>query len=218
MSRRVRPWLSRAIVPVEVCLIWFPSAKVSVVSVEKLALNGAPVTVLSPSPASKPKNRISSRPPGPCPNPWPGGGGGGGADAASCACTTAPASSRIIATPAIAKHFPLFLIASSSEKIIGPSKNPHPYQSSHWPAPPDESPAASRPGSPPCPPSRGPLRPCPQRATRKKPAPRAATPRAPPRRLPVPMDRTHTAAACKPSYIQRPQPAPRSPNHQPLAN
>src|SRR5580704_2740947 len=117
MSRRVRPWLSRAMVPVEVCLIWFPSASVSVDSVVKLALNGAPVTTLSPSPASKPNNRISSRP-GPCPYPWPGGGGGGGADAASCARKPAPASSRIIATLAVANNFVLCLISSSSDKLI----------------------------------------------------------------------------------------------------
>src|SRR5271156_668512 len=89
ISRRVRPAVSRAIVPVVLLSILFPSVRVCVSCVEKLAEKGAPVTVLPASPASKPTNPMPSNP-GPIRSniapPWcVGGGAAGSVGSADCA-------------------------------------------------------------------------------------------------------------------------------------
>src|ERR1039458_225984 len=65
ISRRVRPWLSRARVPVELRWIWLPSESAWVVCVENVALNGAPATVLPPGPDWKPSKPMASSIAGP---------------------------------------------------------------------------------------------------------------------------------------------------------
>src|SRR5579863_2371024 len=140
-----------------------------------LALKGAPVTVLPPIPASKPRKPMASSPMPPGPNrPWCPGGGGGGV-AASCAFT-APPTARTASASATPLATISFLVSLFVSFILFMSPSPAPFEPAVYLSitvadrcstpKPAESPAVCHLHSPRSPLEFGPTLPCPSPAVR----------------------------------------------------